>query len=407
METAVIIILISEAVLCLVLLWKEGLAGTPYSFFTALCAVALAFLLRSCVLDYRTPDYTDFLSRWVEFFRENGGFAALDRPVGNYNIPYLYFLALFSYSDIYDLHLIKCLSFFFDVLLAYASMKLLSRFTESRGRLLASFLTVLFLPTVFLNSAVWGQCDSMYVSLALLGIYCAMDERPVPAMILAALSFGAKLQAVFILPVYAVLWMQGKFRLRDFLIFPLSYVLLVLPAVIAGRPFADTILLYFSQTGSIGGGLNYNSPSLFALFGDIENTAPASKLATGAAFLYMFLILAAAWTQKESLSDGSVMWAGFLLALGIPFLLPHMHERYFFACDIFALLLSFALPRLSAAAPLSQFSSLLGYHAYLKRKYLLPMSCGSAALILLMITGFFGYGASLSGKNFKISRKSA
>ena len=407
MDTAVIVILISEALLCLVLLWKEGLIGSPYRFFIAVCAVGLAFLLRSCVLDYRTLDYRDFLSRWVEFFRLNGGFAALEKPVGNYNIPYLYFLALFSYSDINDLYLIKCLSFLFDVLLAYASMKLLSRFTESRGRLLACFLTVLFLPTVFLNSAVWAQCDSMYVSLALLGIYCAMDDRPVPAMILAALSFGVKLQAVFILPVYAVLWMQGKLKLRHFLIFPLSYVILVLPAVIAGRPFTDTVLLYLSQTGSIGGGLSYNSPSLFALFGNIENTALASKLAVVAAFIYMFLVLAAAWTQRESLSDESVMWAGFLLALGIPFLLPHMHERYFFACDIFALLLSFALPRLSAAAVLGQFASLLGYHAYLKRKYFLPMSYGSAALILLMITGFFGYYGSLSGKNFKFSQKSA
>ena len=92
-----------------------------------------------------------------------------------------------------------------------------------------------------------------------------------------ALSFGFKLQAVFILPVCAVLWMQGKFKWYHFLVFPAVYVLLVLPAVIIGRPFMDTLLLYFGQTGSIGTGLNYNSPSVFALIRDVADTDAAAK----------------------------------------------------------------------------------------------------------------------------------
>ena len=58
--------------------------------------LAGAFVLRGAALDYQTLDYQNFLTRWVDFFRDNGGFRALAYPVGNYNIPYLYFLALFS-----------------------------------------------------------------------------------------------------------------------------------------------------------------------------------------------------------------------------------------------------------------------------------------------------------------------
>lgn len=401
MSFPVFMLLTAEALFALWLLYKEGLLKKSSYFVSALIFISFAFLLRAFVLDYKTLDYEDFLSHWVEFFRQNGGFKALGRPIGNYNVPYLYFLALFSYLPINDLHLIKLLSIFFDVLLAYGAMKLLSLFKKSPTVLVACFITVLYLPTVFLNGAVWGQCDSIYVALALLGIYCALTDRPCISMVLAALSFGFKLQAVFILPVYAVLWFKGKFNWKHFLIFPLSYVILVLPAVIMGRPFIDTITLYFSQTGSIGSGLNYSSPSVFSILRGIQNEELASKIGVAAAFIFMFAVLGIAFWKRKQLSNRSVMWAALLFVLGIPFLLPHMHERYFFAADIMCLLLAFAVPKLAAAAMLSQFASFLGYYAYFNRRYLLTMNYGGWAIFLLLITAFVFYILSFSEKNLK------
>ena len=401
MSFPVFTLLTSEALFALWLLYREGLLKKSSYFVSALIFISFAFLLRAFVLDYKTLDYEDFLSHWVEFFRQNGGFKALGRPIGNYNVPYLYFLALFSYLPINDLHLIKLLSIFFDVLLAYGTMKLLSLFKKSPAVLVACFLSVLYLPTVFLNGAVWGQCDSIYVALALLGIYCALTDRPCISMVLAALSFGFKLQAVFILPVYAVLWFKGKFNWKHFLIFPLSYVILVLPAVIMGRPFIDTITLYFSQTGSIGSGLNYSSPSVFSILHGIQNEELASKIGVAAAFIFMFAVLGIAFWKRKQLSNRSVMWAALLFVVGIPFLLPHMHERYFFAADIMCLFLAFAVPKLAAAAVLSQFASFLGYYAYLNRRYLLTMNYGGWAIFLLLFTAFVFYILSFSEKNLK------
>ena len=42
-----------------------------------------------------------------------GGFAAVKLPIGNYNAPYLYFLAAISYLPIPDLYLIKLFSILF------------------------------------------------------------------------------------------------------------------------------------------------------------------------------------------------------------------------------------------------------------------------------------------------------
>ncbi len=392
-----------EAVFAYWLLYRSGVLEKSFSIYLSAVLLALAFSLRAFCLNYETLDYQNFLKQWVEFFRQNGGFAALSQPVGNYNIPYLYFLALFSYIPASDLYLIKLLSIFFDVLLAWAAMGIVEKLGGSLGQRLGIFFTVLFLPTVILNGALWGQCDSIYVALALMSIYWALDDRPVLSMLAMTLSFGFKLQAVFVMPVLAILWMQGKFKLRHFFVFPIAYVVLVLPAVLLGRPFMDTITLYFSQTGSIGSGLNYNSPSIFGIFWNVQNEALASKLAIVSAFVFMFLVLLICYVNRSRLSCRAMLAAAVLLAVGIPFLLPHMHDRYFFAGDILTVVLAFACWKYSPVAPLCQFASLLGYHAYLKMRYLLPMSYGSWALILVLIlSGYLLFRELEAGKMKKV-----
>lgn len=385
MDVRVILLLALEALLAFWLLYRAGLVKRPAAAIVSVVLLALAFALRGLALDYETLDYQNFLTRWVTFFRENGGFRALAQPVGNYNIPYLYFLALFSYSGIRDLYLIKLLSILFDVLLAWAAARLLGRVTESVPARLGCFFAVLFLPTVVLNGALWGQCDSIYAALALLGVALALEKRPAAAMVCAALAFGFKLQAVFVLPVYALLWMRGDLKLRHFLLFPLTYVLLVLPAVLLGRPFLETLTLYLDQAGSVGGGLNYNSPSVFAFFRSVADEAGAARLGIAAAFAFMLAVLLLCFLFRRRLSGRAVLAAALLLAVGIPFLLPHMHDRYFFAADILSVVLAFSAWEYLPAPLLTQFASLLGYHAYLKMRYLLTMDRGAWALIAVLL----------------------
>ena len=405
MSFAVCCLLALPAALALWLLRRSGCLESRTARIVSVLLVLLTFAARAYVFDYETLDYQNFLTKWVDFFRANGHFRALSRSVGNYNIPYLYFLAFFSLLPIRDLYLIKLLSTFFDVLLAWGAMRLLGRFTKNRAAQLGCFFSVLFLPTVFLNSAVWAQCDSSYTALLVIALYLALEGRPRASMICAAIAFGFKLQAVFVLPVFAVLWMQGKFKWHHFLIFPAAYVVLVLPAVLLGRPFWDTVTLYFSQTGSIGDGLNYNSSSIFAILRNVADSAKASKTAVIVAFVYMLTVLVVCYVNRKRLSDQAVLGAAVLLAVGIPFLLPHMHDRYFFCADILTLVLAFVSRPCSPAAALCQFASLLGYHAYLKMRFLLPMRYGAAALIVtLAIAGLFFLSALENAKPLPVPK---
>ncbi|MEF9971365.1 MAG: conjugal transfer protein TraL, partial [Oscillospiraceae bacterium] len=273
MDFSVILLLGLLLIIALLIPWFEGLLKNSRNLLIAILALALAFAARAWFLDYASGDYDTFLVHWVDYYRTNGGFAGLANSLGNYNIPYLYFLALFSYLPINDLYLIKLLSIAFDIILAFSMMKLTGVFTRSVTKRLAAFLITLLLPTVVLNGAMWGQCDSIYVAFALLSLWLVLSDRPKLSMVFMALSFGFKLQAIFLMPVFLVMLFAKKIKFRQLFVFPLAYIALILPAVLLGRPFMDAITLYFNQAGSIGSYLNYNSPSIFAFFQNGDNTA--------------------------------------------------------------------------------------------------------------------------------------
>ena len=386
MDTTVICILFIEAFFALWLIKNQNIMDCVNRVAVTYGLLITVFVLRSLCLDYETLDYQNFLCHWVEYYRVNGGVKAFSAPLGNYNIPYMYFLCFFSYLPIKDLYLIKLLSIAFDIVLAYAVMKLVERINDNPNIMLASFFTVLLLPTVFLNGSLWGQCDSIYAALALMGLWLALDKKPILSVLCFTLSFGFKLQAVFILPIMAVLLFTRKYKLWHLALFPAFYIVLVIPAVIMGKPFLETLTLYASQTGSIGSGLNYNSPSVYALFNNVQNPDAAATLGIVAAFAFMFTVLAVCFVKRKALGDRQLILAAALLSLGIPFLLPHMHDRYFFLADVLTVVLAFVyFPWGISLAALTQFASILGYHAYLRMRWLLTMNYGAMALILVLL----------------------
>ena len=368
----------------LAILWREGMLRSTRNLVAASFCLALAMLIRIFSLDHKTLDYVHFLSQWVDYFRQNGGFAALSGEVGNYNLPYLYFLALFSYFKTPDLYLIKILSIFFDVILAWGVMKIVAHFKGGSTRKLIAFFSTLLLPTTLLNGAYWGQCDSIYVAFAVWSIYFALCDRPKLSVVFIAISFAFKLQAIFIMPVFFILLFTRRIKFSHLFLFPATYLVIIAPAVFLGRPFIETLTLYFSQAYSIGSGLNYNAPSVFALFSVSENIGMWASMGIAVAFLYIFIIYAWLWFQRNRVTDEVLLMVSLIFSIAVPFFLPHMHDRYFFSADIFALIFALVFPRTLLIPLLVSFGSLLGYHAYLREAYLLPMGCGAIAMIIAL-----------------------
>lgn len=390
MEPFTAVCLIMILALALLLLWREKIFESKTLFAAAFAFTALALVIRASLLDYQSDDYLAFLAPWTQFFRDNGGFAALRYSLGNYNPPYMYFLALFSYFDISELYLIKLLSVLFDVLLAWACMKLLGLYTDSRAKLLGVFLAVLYLPTVVINGAYWAQCDSIYAFFGLFALYLGLRGRGCASMVSLAACFAFKLQAVFIIPVFFILLLAKRIRWRELLVFPAAYIVFMLPALIAGRPFIETMTLYFSQAGTVGDAMNYNAPSLTSMFRWSGNTEGPSMLLIAAAFALVLASYAVAAVKRRALDDTVILGFALLLAMGIPYLLPHMHDRYFFIAGVLALVLAFRDVRFFPVPLLAELASLHCYYAYFVRYYLVqPRIGGEFMLIALLLTAAY------------------
>lgn len=372
---AVLCILAALALLALVLLRRAGY--DRWVLLAALLPLGAALLVRVLCLDYESYDYRDFLAHWAAYFREHGGIDAIKDPVGNYNAPYLYFMALISYLPFPDLYAIKLFSILFDVLLAWGGLRLAKiLLPEHKTAPLLSFCLLLLLPTVVLNGSYWGQCDSIYGAFVLHALACALDRRPGWSVALLAVAFSFKLQTIFLIPLWCVLWYSRRVKFRHLLLFPVTYVLTILPAFLLGKPLGDILGVYWGQTYAYTDKLMYNAPSVFALFPYYAQVDVSfwSKVGIGAAFLLVLAVLGFLFFHRDNLSGWKILAAGVVMAIGVPYLLPYMHERYFFLADCLTLVWFCVDKRRLPVFLLTALASLSSYCVYLRLKYTLVLS---------------------------------
>ena len=307
------------------------------TFAFILAAAACLIIARSALFYYASGDYNSFLKGWIEQLKAAPGFSGLSKNIGNYNMPYLYILFMISRIPYSGLFLIKAVSVAFDILLAYFAMKLVSLKTENLYMHILAFLGTFAIPTVILNSAMWAQCDSIYVSLILGSLYFALKQKSIPCFALLGLAFSFKLQAIFIFPVILFLLLQKKIKLSAVWAAFASFLLTLMPAVLAGKPFKDTISIYFKQT-TYYSDLVKNAPSIYNLLGNISQLhfiAFAFYIAGAAALCLLFF----AFKNKDKITaPKQYIELSYLFALMLPFLLPKMHDRYFYLADALSLL---------------------------------------------------------------------
>lgn len=376
--------LLAMAALGLALVWLE--TRRPDWVLVMLLPIGAAMLARALCLDYASLDYQDFLHQWYLYFRNNGGFGAIAGSVGDYNAPYLYFMAAISYLGVPDLYLIKLFSILFDLVLAWGCLRLTRSLMGERAgnpAPLAAFGAALLLPTVVLNGAYWGQCDAVYAALCVHAAALVMEGKNKSSVALMGLAFAVKLQSIFVLPLWGVLWLAKKVRFWELWVFPAAYFAAVLPAALLGKPLGDILGVYFQQMGEYPR-LVLNAPSVYQFipYGVEVDQAPASRLGILAAGALVLCLLALGLWLGGRLGRGTAMAVAVVLCIGVPFFLPHMHERYFFLADVFTLCWACANVRRVPAALLAEGASLASYCVYLRLKYNFVLRLGETRFVM-------------------------
>lgn len=333
--------------------------------------VVVAVAVRWYFLDRQTMDYQNFLSRWYQTLDTQGVHAFRSR-FADYNYPYLYLVWLLTALNIPALVGIKALSIVFDFLLGFFAYRIVGLRTDRFALRALAFGIVVLLPSVVANSAWWGQADAIYSAFILGGVYFllrARRDRLALNSILACAFFGMavsfKLQAVFVLPVLMWLLIRRALPWYSLLAVPAVFVLLEVPALIAGAPLSDVVSVYSDQTDSYQQ-LTLGAANLYQLIpiaGDVTWLAHAG-IVTAAAIIALFL--GWSWWRKPPVTPSTILVVATASALIVPFLLPAMHDRYFYAVEVLSVVAAFYLPLWFILIPVLIQASAIGvYHSSL------------------------------------------
>ncbi len=304
----------------------------------------LALVPRFIFADFISRDMKYCLLPWHLEFLQLDLKGALTAQVGNYNFLYqliIYFLTKIPGDAIYKY---KFLSGLFDYVLACGVFVFVREISGEKKAMIAYAVT-LFLPTVWVNSCVWGQCDSIYSSLIVWSLFLLYKNKAGSSMCLLGLALAFKLQTVFILPFYAFYYIFGvinkqkRVRIYHFAIIPGTVLVSALPNIIAGRSVLDLVRVYLKQTETYKF-ISYNYPSVWNLW----HLDFKEDLFWVLAFTCLILIILMVWFLKAGtlVTGKHFLWCAFILSYACVLFLPSMHERYGFLYEILAVVLAFS-----------------------------------------------------------------
>lgn len=351
-------------------------------FFVVSFIFLLAVISRVSLFPYVSSDYTLFLKDWYDTLNNIGNFSAIGISIGDYTPPYIYLMYLLTKIPIDSLSAIKLLSCVFDFILAFFCMKIVYIKYKNILAGVLSFSTILFVPTILLNSAFWAQCDAIFTTFIVISIYYLIKNKPLLSVIFFAISFTFKLQAIFFAPMLLLLYLKGRIKFRHFFAVPIIYIISILPAFFAGRNFYELLTIYFSQASQYSK-LSLNATNFYLFFGDTnKNTSLLSLSGIVITLIIIITICYIAYNIDFKITDNLIISFSLLFLIIVPFFLPHMHERYFYMADVFSVIYLFYNKRKFYIPTIIIFCSSLSYLPFLFGTQ--PISLNLAAILMFI-----------------------
>lgn len=314
---------------------KRGLNRMDLCYLAALTLIGLGIrvILRVVITD----DWLMYWDPWISDLKEMGfSYLATDRY--DYTPTFVYILWAISRLSINPMTAYKGLHCVLDFVAAGILGKMIWKVTGSKRKGILSYGLFLIVPTIWANSALWAQCDIIFMTFLLLCFYYLFEDRPCKAMFFYGMAFVFKLQSLFIFPFLVILWVNKKVDLKHFLWIPALYFLSIVPAWIAGRPLMDLINIYMAQGAQDVWSLSIKWPNIYQIIGNqfflLEYASAGTWLILG----ILMIILYAMAQKRYRITNEFIVQMALFFAILTPWFLPHMHERYGCVADILAII---------------------------------------------------------------------
>jgi len=361
----------------------------------AVVGVLALLVVRAALFYNEWGDFSYFYGPWIIELRSKTFVEGLRSNVGNYNPMHMYIFNLIARTNINDLYIVKSVSVLFDFVIAFFSMKIVSLKTDSLNKQILAFLLAFAIPTVVLNSSMWGQCDSMYAAFAIGSLYFGLSGRSKSTYVFMALALSFKLQAVFVLPMLLVFVFMKKIRIHDCYLFFLVYFATLLPALLAGKPIGALLSVYLYQYDAFNS-LNMNIVNVWQFVGHVEYVYFRTAGLYIAGLAVLGLIYFTYVNRARLTSNLDYIRLAYLFAILMPFLLPKMHDRYYIIADVLSVTVFLFDKRRWYVPIVSIFCSYLGYAYFLMSGvHLIDFRYAAIALMFVILVILRDYVKSL------------
>lgn len=388
-----LIYLVALLILCRI----KDLELLPFLIMSA--GLATVVFARVSLLSSVSMDYYNFIQKWIESMSTMTLDEAVVAEIGDYNLPYLYFLAVVSRFKQGWLVAVKSLSCVFDVILAYFVMKIVALKIENTKVTALVFVMTLAVPTILLNGAYWGQCDSIYSALCIGSIYFALKNSGTKSILAFALAFALKLQAIFIIPFLLVCLLLKKIDWFNLIYVPMIYIVCMFPAITCGRGLYDSLFIYVRQASQTQyNEMTLNAPSVWAMLDSLPYSL-FKWVGIMLAGLMALMLVYLCYVYKDRVTTSTLVTVAYLSVLVLPYFMPSMHDRYFFLADMLSICVLFYdrrkwyVPLATVCASLASYSNFL-----LNLPDVYNLRIFSFALLVVMIILSKELVESLSGK---------
>lgn len=293
--------------------------------------IILVVLIKFLFLDIRSPDYNVFLSKWFDKIIELGNIDALKHTIGDYPDSYMFILVLGTYITRNSLLYIKIVSIIFDFIIFIFGYKIIKKFDKDLA--IKKSWILLIIPGIIVNSAVLGQCDSIFSAFILIFIYYILKGKNKLALLFLGISFSFKLQALFVAPILIYLLYTKKIKMLDVIFILIGFIIPFIPSIVYGKGLIENIKILLFQTSE------YNKfveacPNIYSLV--YLNYIEINVILKYILSLIVIIISVIICLTKISRTYSNQVFLKKLvmLSLIVPLLLPSMHDRYFYLANI-------------------------------------------------------------------------
>ena len=356
-----------------VLVWKSKCNTKLKIISTAL--LTFSFLIRIFSAEYKSGDYIIFLKEWVEYYRERSFVEGLAGYVGNYSPPYNLILQIIAHIPVYDLFLIKIVSYIFEMMTAIVIVKIVALIRKETP---SYFLLgiILMVPMFYIDSSFWAQCDAVYTFFLILALYFAIQNKSKRAFFTFGVAFAFKMQSLVVFLVVLVVLLakpaenqEKMMKWRDIYFAAIGYVALTIFPVFFGRSIDDTFLVYLTQAstneGIVGGAASYLS---ILKYFDIFNTKwfVFFQFMVDVAVLAVLLYYCIRYVRKNGITEFEVILFALMISFVIVYFTPKMLERFFYVSNLLIVIVALVLRKkdFTLAAMLSLVANHIRYTRY-------------------------------------------